>query len=160
MGKITKLIISIVAPLSAGAIGSFFTSPAISNWYAFLNKPSFSPSDWLFAPIWTILYILMGIALYLVWTKEAIRKKAIGWFIIQLVLNVFWSIIFFGLKSPGWAFIEIIVLWLGILITMLKFFKISKPAGWLFLPYILWVSFALVLNFTVFILNYSCGCGN
>lgn len=161
-----KLVISITVCLSAGFIGSIATTPAIPGWYATLQKPSFSPPNFLFAPVWTTLYILMGISLALVWPsfvppeaelrkgkkiKEA--KVAITFFVIQLVLNSLWSVLFFGWKSPGWALIEIVVLWLMILLTMIKFFQISKIAGWLLVPYLIWVSFAAILNLAIFRLN-------
>jgi len=132
-------------------VGSIFTTPAIPGWYATLQKPSFSPPNFLFAPVWTTLYILMGISLALILNKK--NKTAIIFFVVQLVLNSLWSILFFGLKSPKLAFVEIIFLWLAILITILKFFKISKLAGWLFVPYLLWVSFASFLNLTIVKLN-------
>ena len=154
--KILKLVVSILVCQGAGAVGSLFTSPAISGWYATLQKPSFNPPNWVFAPVWTTLFLLMGIALYLVWISGAESKKkrtAILIFAVQLILNIFWSVLFFGLQSPLYAFIEIIILWLAILITIISFYKISKPAAYLLLPYILWVSFAAVLNFSILILN-------
>ncbi len=153
MNKTLRLTLSIVICLAAGAIGSFFTTPAINSWYVFLIKPSFSPPNWLFAPVWTTLYILMGIALFLVWQKAKENKKAIIFFSAQLILNSLWSILFFGLKSPGLALGEIVVLWLLILLTILQFKKISKSAAWLLLPYLLWVSFATFLNLAIFRLN-------
>lgn len=152
---IFPLLISILIALSAGFIGSFFTTPSIASWYAFINKPSFSPPNWLFAPVWTLLYILMAIAAFLIWQKRdnLQTKPALMFYGIQLVLNTLWSIIFFGMKNPGLAFLEIIFLWLFILITLIKFYKINKTAGLLFIPYILWVSFALILNFAVWMIN-------
>ena len=129
---------------------------AVKRWYALANKPSFNPPNWIFAPVWTLLYLLMGIALYLVWKSEAaqgLKQMAIGLFAIQLVLNFFWSIIFFYAHQPGWAFVEIIVLWTMILLTILWFGKISPTAAWLLVPYISWVSFASVLNFSIWKLN-------
>jgi len=151
-----KLVIAIVISELAGIVGSVFTVSAIPTWYATLQKPSFSPPNWIFGPAWTTLYFLMGIAAFLVWKKGLERKDvkiALGVFGGQLVLNALWSIIFFGLHNPFWAFIEIIVLWLAILATMFAFYKISRPAAYLLLPYILWVSFAAVLNFSIMILN-------
>jgi translocator protein len=174
-----KLIISILICEFAGIIGSIFTTPAIKSWYYFLDKPSFSPPSWLFAPVWTILFLLMGIALYLAWSKDFkanIYEKGIGkkvwnkiseklwsgsWheenaaiiFIIQLVLNIFWSIIFFALKSPGFAFVEILMLWFAILYTIVNFYRISKASAYLLIPYLLWVSFAAFLNFSVWLIN-------
>ena len=154
--KYWKLVISILIPLIASAIGSFFTSTSVSTWYIGLNKPVFNPPNWIFGPVWTTLYILMGISLYLVWNKGIKTKKAkaaVTIFSIQLALNILWSVIFFGLKSPLFAFIEIIFLWSAILMTIIYFYRISKPASYLLIPYILWVSFAAVLNFYLFILN-------
>lgn len=152
--KILKLIASIAVSFLAGAIGSIFTFKAIPTWYATLEKPSFNPPNWLFGPAWTILYLLMGIALYLVWQRQQEHKKlAYILFFIQLVLNALWSIIFFGAHNLGLALVEIIFLWLAILWTIIAFSKISKTAGYLLVPYLVWVSFAAILNFFVFRLN-------
>lgn len=151
-----KLTIAIVISELAGGIGSFFTISAIPNWYATLVKPTLNPPSWIFGPVWTTLYFLMGIAAFLVWNKGWDRKdvhKALGVFLFQLVLNAMWSIIFFGLHSPFWAFVDIVAMWLAIIWTMTLFYKISKPAMWLLLPYILWVSFATYLNYSILILN-------
>jgi tryptophan-rich sensory protein len=163
----------------AGAIGSLFTIPAIKNWFQFLTKPSFAPPDWLFSPVWIILYLLMGISLYIVWlkkfnvriSKEAKQKKIwnpisakllvgswreeniIAIFALQLILNILWSVIFFGLKSPGAAFFEIIMLWFAILYTIINFYRVSKIAGLLQIPYLIWVSFAAFLNYSIWMLN-------
>ncbi|MBN2093892.1 MAG: tryptophan-rich sensory protein [Candidatus Zambryskibacteria bacterium] len=169
MGNFWKLIISIAVAQAAGIIGSFFTTPAIPNWYANLARPEFTPPSWVFAPVWTALFLFMGIALFLVWKKypDSITEKigsffnhskrkikiAIIIFAVQLILNILWSIIFFGLQSPGWAFIEIIFLWLTIIITIFTFAKISKTAAWLLVPYLLWVSFAAFLNYSIYALN-------
>lgn len=158
MNKINyiKLIASIIICNAAGFIGSFFTFSAIPNWYQTLIKPEFNPPNWIFGPVWTTLYILMGISLYLVWNrgiKTKHEKTAIGIFSIQLVLNAIWSILFFGLKSPLYAFIEIIFLWIFIVLSIIYFYKISKPASYLLIPYICWVSFASVLNYFILILN-------
>jgi len=151
-----KLVIAIVVSELAGIIGSIFTVSAIPNWYAGIVKPALNPPSWVFGPAWTTLYALMGIAAFLIWKsgweKKEI-KKALGVFGIQLFLNAFWSIIFFGLQNPFWAFVEIIVLWLAILWTVLAFYKISRPAAYLLLPYILWVSFAAYLNYSIWMLN-------
>ncbi|HLD58372.1 MAG TPA: TspO/MBR family protein [archaeon] len=151
-----KLIVSILLCEAAGIIGSVFTIPAISGWYAGLQKPFFVPPNWVFAPAWTILFLLMGLSLYLVWEKGFKEKKAkiaIVFFIIQLALNVLWSALFFGLKSPFLAFVGIIFLWVYIAITIFEFRRISKKAALLLLPYIAWVSFAALLNYFVWILN-------
>lgn len=154
--NIPLLLYSLIICQLAGIIGSFFTSSSIPTWYAALEKPSFNPPNWVFAPVWTTLFVLMGISLYLIWNKGLKAKEvktALTFFGIQLALNVLWSIIFFGLKSPLYAFVEIIILWIAILLTILKFYKISKVAAYLLIPYILWVSFAAVLNFLIFTLN-------
>jgi len=156
LNNFLKLVIAIVASQLAGLIGSVFTISAIPTWYAAIQKPSFSPPNWIFGPAWTTLYLLMGVAAFLVWRHGFERKEvktALTIFGGQLVLNTLWSIIFFGLHNPLWAFIEIIVLWLAILGTIIVFYKISRPAAYLLLPYILWVSFASVLNFSILILN-------
>jgi len=148
--------VSILIAQLAGAIGSVFTANSIQDWYAFLEKPVFSPPNWLFAPAWITLYILMGIAAFLVWKKKddlSFRNCALKLYGINLILNVLWSIIFFGLKNPGLAFAEIIVLWILILVITIKFFRISRIAGFLFVPYLFWVSFASVLNYFVWQLN-------
>ena len=154
--KIFKLIISILVCQGAGAIGSLFTSPAISTWYSTIQKPSFNPPNWIFAPVWILLFLLMGISLYLIWSKGFYNKEtkiAIFIFFVQLILNILWSIIFFALQSPLYAFIEIIILWFMILLTIITFYRVSKITVYLLLPYIIWVSFALVLNFSILIIN-------
>ncbi len=151
-----KLIITIVISLLAGIIGSIFTTPSIDGWYSAIVKPALNPPSWVFGPVWTTLFILMGIAAYLIWKRGLDRRDvriALVIFVVQLVLNTLWSIIFFGLNNPGGAFIEIIFLWLAILVTIIVFAKISKPAAWLLAPYILWVSFAMYLNYAIWTLN-------
>ncbi|MDD5626665.1 MAG: tryptophan-rich sensory protein [Patescibacteria group bacterium] len=153
--KIVQLIVSVVVCQGVGVLGSLFTMPAIPGWYASLVKPSFSPPNWVFAPAWTTLFLLMGIALYLVWQKGGgrERERALSIFFGQLMLNVLWSSLFFGLHSPQIAFLEILILWLSILATVIVFYRISRVAGLLLLPYILWVSFAAILNFSIWRLN-------
>lgn len=151
-----KLIIAIVVSELAGIVGSVFTAPSIAGWYADIIKPVLNPPAWVFGPVWTTLFALMGIAAFLIWKKGLERRDArtaLGIFVGQLVLNTLWSIIFFGLHSPGGALIEIAFLWLSILITIVVFARISKPAAWLLVPYILWVSFAAYLNLSIWILN-------
>ena len=151
-----RLVVALVLPQLVGLLGSVFTVSAIETWYATLVKPSFNPAGWIFGPVWTALYILMGLALYLVWncqTKSRARKIGLIFFSGQLALNVLWSVIFFGWHNPAWAFLEIIVLWLAILMTMVYFWQVKKSAVYLLLPYILWVSFAAVLNFYLWQLN-------
>ena len=148
---IIKLVASVGICLAAGAIGSIFTSKSVSTWYSTINKPSFNPPNWLFGPVWTTLFILMGVALYLVWTIG--DKQAIIFFAVQLLLNILWSVLFFGLKAPFFAFIEIIILWAAILMTIFVFYKVSPKAAYLLVPYILWVTFAAILNFSIWRLN-------
>lgn len=151
-----KLFISILIPLLVGGISGFFTASGVDGWYAAANKPWFNPPNWIFAPVWTSLYILMGIAFYLVWKSDVaypVKQTAIVLFTVQLTLNFFWSLIFFKLQQPGWAFAEVLALWLTILLTIFAFGKISSAAAWLMVPYISWVSFASVLNYAIWKLN-------
>lgn len=160
MKKPIKLAISILIPLLAGFTGSFFTTPSIATWYASIQKPSFNPPNWIFGPVWTTLFILMGIALYLIWTNGSrkgasikARKAAYQIFAVQIILNILWSFLFFYFHCPTCAFIEIILLWLAILANIIFFWKISRTAAYLLIPYLLWVSFASVLNFMIMVLN-------
>ena len=152
-----KLAISIAICQLAGIIGSVFTANSVGTWYKTLIKPIFNPPSWIFGPVWIILFVLMGISLYLVWNAKTKDKKtkrtAIAVFGIQLFLNILWSLFFFGLQQPYYAFVEIIFLWVGILASMILFYRISKTAAYLLIPYILWVSFAIVLNYYLWILN-------
>lgn len=151
-----KLVSAIVISEFAGALGSIFTAPSITGWYAALTKPEFSPPNWVFGPVWITLYALMGSAAFLIWKKGLGRqdvKIALCIFLGQLVLNTFWSFIFFSLRSPVGAFVEIIFLWLAILATIFAFAKISKLAAWLLLPYIVWVTFAAYLNYSIWVIN-------
>jgi len=129
-----------------------FTVTGPGSWYANLIKPSFNPPGWLFGPVWTLLYIMMGIAFYLVLKKKN-NRTAIALFIAQLILNTLWTIIFFGMRNPLFAFIEIILLWITILFTIREFYDKSKTAAYLMVPYILWVSFASILTLTIHLLN-------
>jgi len=151
-----KLVIAIAISELAGIIGSVFTAPSITGWYAGIIKPALNPPSWVFGPVWTTLFVLMGISAFLIWKKGLDRKDvkiALGIFLGQLVLNTLWSIIFFGLHSPGGALVEIVFLWFAILATIITFFKISQPAAWLLVPYIFWVSFAMYLNYAIWSLN-------
>ncbi|HOI58826.1 MULTISPECIES: TspO/MBR family protein [unclassified Methanoculleus] len=142
--------------LLAAAVGSLFTMPAIPTWYAGLVKPALNPPAWVFGPVWTVLYILMGVALYLVWIRGWDRKDvkvAMAIFGVQLVLNVLWSYLFFGLQAPFFALIEIVLLWLAILMTIGAFYRVSVPAAVLLVPYLLWVTFATYLTYGVYVLN-------
>jgi len=150
------LLFTIIISQLAGIIGSFFTASAIPFWYATLNKPPFNPPNWLFGPVWITLYTLMGISLYLIWIKGIEKpniKYAVKSFIIHLAINSIWSIIFFGLKQLLLAFIIIIILWVLILYLIKLFAKIDKVSAYLLVPYILWVSFASLLNFAIWMLN-------
>ena len=179
MKNIFKLIISLVICEGAGLIGSVFTAPAIGGWYAALNKPAWTPPGAVIGIVWTTLFLLMGISLYLVWSKnwkivppapsEARKlwnrfseklwfgswreENAVAVFVIQLVLNILWSALFFALKSPGLAFFELIMLWVAIEYTIMNFYRISKTAAYLLIPYILWVTFAGYLNYVIWQMN-------
>lgn len=159
INNVFRLIIAIVVCEVVGIGGAFFTSPAVSStWYASLEKPFLQPPSWIFSPVWIMLYALMGISLFLVWKSDPSvapkeRRRGGILFFSQLFLNAIWSIIFFGLQSPGWAFVNITLLWLAIVWTIAVFYKISKPAAFLLLPYILWVSFAGYLNYSIWTLN-------
>lgn len=153
---IVEAVLSIVVCEGAGLIGSLATFPSIPTWYASLEKPAFNPPNWLFGPVWATLYALMGIAAFLVW-RQGIRKRevkiALGIFLVQLVLNSLWSIVFFGLNSLLGGLVVILPLWVAILLSIVTFYRISKTAGVLLIPYILWVSFATILNFSLWQLN-------
>lgn len=151
-----KLVIALALPQLAGLIGTIFTTPAIPTWYAELVRPALNPPSWVFAPVWTLLFLMMGVAFYMVWKEGVDRKEvrvAMWVFGGQLMLNTLWSIIFFGLQNPGLALIEIVILWGAILATILFFAKVSKRAAWLLVPYLAWVSFATYLTFGYWILN-------
>ncbi len=154
--QVLMLAISILICLLPGLIGSRITSKAIPEWYAYLKKPSFTPPNWVFGPAWTTLYVLMGIALFLVWRKGISTpgvKVALIVFAIQLVINAIWTPVFFGLRSPGGGLIVIVALWITILFAIIRFIPISKTAGFLLFPYIAWVSFATALNLSIYRLN-------
>ncbi|MFA6394226.1 MAG: TspO/MBR family protein [Patescibacteria group bacterium] len=174
-----KLAISVIIAETAGILGSIFTVPAIPGWYATLPKPAFNPPAWVFGPVWIALFFLIGVSLYLVWKngwkiKNPILTKGkkawnpwserlwtgdwqkfnlISIFVLQYVLNIFWSYLFFGLRLPGLAFFELLALWFSILYLIINFYRVSKPAAWFLLPYILWVSFAGYLNFSIWQLS-------
>jgi tryptophan-rich sensory protein len=150
------LLTSILLCQITGALGALFSMPAIPTWYATLMKPPFVPPNWTFSVVWTLLYLLMGIALYLVWEKgleKADVRKAMGLFGIQLFLNFMWSVLFFGLHSPLYGLGGIVALWVVILVNIRLFYRISRTAGMLLVPYVLWVSFAAVLNYSIWVLN-------
>lgn len=151
-----RLFSSILICEAAGSIGALFTAPAITGWYKEIIKPSFNPPAWVFGPVWTTLFAMMGIAIFLVYEKGFTRKDvktAIALFVGQFALNVLWSLFFFGLHNPTLAFVDIVFLWLAILATIISFSKISPPASKLLIPYLLWVTFAALLNLSIVILN-------
>jgi benzodiazapine receptor len=150
-----KLLLCIIIPLAIGAFSGIATTSGIDTWYVNIEKPSFNPPNYLFGPVWTTLYILMGISFYMILQaqKNELRKKAIAVFCIQLFLNFWWSFIFFKYQLLGLAFIEIILIWLSIAAMIIIFFEINKTAALLQIPYLLWVSFASVLNGTIWLLN-------
>lgn len=152
--NLPKLVASLLVCHLAGIVGSVFTVPAVTSWYPTLVKPSFSPPNYLFGPVWLTLYTLMGISLYLIWQKKTKKvKEALILFSLHLFLNALWSIIFFGLKSLAFAFGEIVILWFFILAVIYKFWKIEPKAGILLIPYFLWVSFASILSYSIWVLN-------
>ncbi len=155
MNNLTKLIISIVLPLLIGGIGGYFSAEAIPTWYRTLHQPSFNPPNWVFAPVWTTLYILMGISLYLMWKMPESHERniAIIAFSIHLVFNLAWSFCFFYLKNIGLALAVIVALWLSIVVFLFLFSKLKPLAAYINIPYLCWVSFATVLNFAYYKLN-------
>lgn len=148
-----KLILSIIFAQSAGLIGTFFTINSIPNWYALLNKPTFSPPNWIFGPVWTVLYTLIGISLYRIWIKN--KKNSLKLFTFHLLLNAIWSPIFFGLKNLGLAFVIIIIMDITLIVIIRRFIKLDKLAAYLLVPYLLWISFASLLNLSFWKLNPS-----
>lgn len=149
-----KLILSLLLPQLAGAVGALFTIQAIPIWYKFLNKPSFSPPNWLFGPAWLILYLLMGIALYLNWIKKTKQAKFnVRLFFIHLFFNLIWTPIFFGARNLFLALIVIIIIWVLIVMMIFKFWKVNKLSSFLLIPYLLWVTFATILNLSILLLN-------
>ncbi len=179
MKQIIILIFFVLLCLSAGVVGGLFTADAISTWYPTLVKPSLNPPNWIFGPVWTTLYVLMGISLFLVWrngwkvaspilisrknawnkwserlwTGDLQKQNVIAIFALQLILNALWSFLFFGLQNPGLAFFEILMLWFAILYTIINFYRFSRPAAWLLIPYLFWVTFAAYLNYSIWTLN-------
>ena len=149
--QIVGLIVALLVCYAAAGIGSIFTAAAIPSWYNTLPLPPWTPPRWLFGPVWTLLYTLMAFAAWLVWRKRGFRGAALplALFGIQLVLNVLWSVIFFGLRLPALAFAEIVLLWLAILATLIAFWRVTPVAGWLLVPYLLWVSYAAALNLAI-----------
>ncbi|PLX17005.1 MAG: TspO protein [Candidatus Muiribacterium halophilum] len=150
-----RLILSIIICNLAGIFGAVFTKKSVSTWYTTLEKPSFNPPGWVFGPVWTVIYIMMGISLFYIWDSKdnKLKKKTLILFYIQLLLNGLWSFLFFGLRSPFYAFIDIILLLIFIFLTIAYSFKISRKISYLLLPYLLWVCFATLLNYKILVLN-------
>ena len=156
MNNTVKLVIALALPLLVGFTSGMFTMEGVKTWYLTINRPTWNPPNWVFAPVWTTLYILMGIALFLVWKSDSsaeLKKIAIALFVVQLFLNFCWSLIFFKWQQPGWAVVELAALWITILLTIFAFAQVNKIAAWLLVPYISWVSFAGILNYTIWRLN-------
>jgi benzodiazapine receptor len=155
-GAILRLIASFGFVFLAAAVGGSATSRSVSGWYEKLAKPGFNPPDWLFGPAWTVLYLLMALAAFLVWNRGFSApgvRLALALFLVQLVLNALWSVFFFGMRSPRLGLADIIPLWLAILATTVLFFRVSRAAGWLLVPYLAWVGFAAALNIAILRLN-------
>ncbi|WP_127129373.1 TspO/MBR family protein [Pseudoflavitalea rhizosphaerae] len=155
MRPILKLIIAIAIPVATGLIASWFTAQSVDTWFRTLNRPSFAPPNWLFGPVWTVLYVLMGISLYIIWKQPpgVQKEKALFIFGLQLALNFLWSFLFFYLKNPAAALIDIILLWILIIVMLTRFYRLKPIAAWLNIPYLLWVSFATALNYAFWQLN-------
>ena len=153
--NIIKLIVSIALPLLVGGVAGVFTAEAIPEWYASLNQPSFNPPNWVFGPVWTTLYIIMGVSFFMVWRieKSEVRNRAFAAFFIQLFLNFLWSFFFFYLKNIGLALSEIILLWVSIAVMIYTFYRVKPVLAYTNIPYLLWVSFATALNAAYFSLN-------
>lgn len=153
-----RLLAFLLVPLLVGAGSGFVTAGAVREWYPSLVRPSFAPPSWVFGPVWTALYLMMGLAAWLVWRKagsDPAGRVALGLFALQLVLNGLWSLLFFGLRAPGLALVEIVVLWVAIAATLRGFWRIDAAAGWLLVPYLAWVTFATALNAGFWWLNRS-----
>jgi len=155
MNKKITLLICVAIPLLTGGLSGWLSADGISGWFQTLNKPSFNPPSWLFGPVWSILYIVMGISLFMIWQNPVSihRRRAIRIFIVQLILNFFWSIIFFRWHLTGIAAVEILILWLTIILMIRAFIKISPVAGYMQIPYLIWVSFASLLSLSFWYLN-------
>ena len=149
------LAVSVGICLGAAGIGSILTTPSIATWYATLRKPPWTPPNWLFGPVWTALYLGMAVAVWLVWRQAGFSpaRLALTLFALQLVLNVAWSGIFFRMRLPGAAFLEVVLLWLFILLTAIAFWPVSRTASWLLVPYLTWVTYAAALNAAIWRMN-------
>lgn len=154
MPKFLKILISLALPQLAGGLGAFFTISSVQSWYLTINRPSWNPPSWLFGPVWTLLYVLMGIACFLIWKSDSpVKKQLLTLYFAQLVLNALWSPAFFGMQSPMMGLFVIVPLWGAILICIIQFRKVSQLASGLMVPYLLWVSFATALNAAIWWLN-------
>ena len=155
LSKLVTLIICIALPLIIGSLSGIANIGGLNDWYIELKKPSFNPPGYLFGPVWTILYLLMGISLYLVWISPAgkIRQESLVIFGIQMMLNFAWSFIFFYFRQPGWALVDIVALWISIIIMIFFFYRVNRVAAMIQIPYLLWVSFATLLNASIWVLN-------
>ena len=156
MNNLVRLGIAVTIPLVVGGLSGFATAQGVRDWFPTLIKPSFNPPSWVFGPVWTLLYVMMGIAAFMVWQKgweNGAVKIALGFFAFQLILNGLWSVLFFGMRMPALAFADIILLWASIGATVVFFWRVSPAAGMLLLPYEAWVTFAAVLNGSIWILN-------
>lgn len=155
MIEFTKLIVSILICELVGIIGSFFTVRGVDGWYRKIKRPSFNPPSWIFGPVWTLLYLMMGVSIYFIWISAGSFNitLAIVIFLVQLFLNLIWSLLFFKMHSPKWAFVDIVLMFIAILATIIVFYPISRVAAYLLIPYILWVGFASFLNFSIWKLN-------
>jgi len=154
--KVLRFIISIIICQSAGIFGSLFTFEAVPDWYITLEKPFFAPPNWIFGPVWIILYFLMGVSLYIVWKDELKSKTRNVFFVvfgIQLILNALWSLLFFGLKSPLLGLIDILILDVMLVVTIFYAKRVSKYAAMLLIPYMVWIIIASVLNYAIMVLN-------
>jgi translocator protein len=149
------LIVLVVICFSLASVGGLFTTPSIPNWYASLLKPAWTPPNWIFGPVWSVLYLSMAVAAWLVWRQEGLKRGVLpmSLFGIQLFMNTLWSWLFFGLHSPGAALVDIVLLWMAIVATTWAFWHRSKVAGVLFIPYLFWVSFAIALNLAIWRMN-------
>ena len=154
MKKFIIFLVSILTPLFVWFVSSIVTSESVQTWYPLLNKPFFNPPNWIFAPVWTILYFFIWYSFYKIWTsnKSSIKNESLIYY-VHLLVNWLWSFIFFWLKNPWYALVDIIILWILIIIMIKMFYKTSKISSYLLCPYLAWVSFALILNMSIFLLN-------
>jgi tryptophan-rich sensory protein len=153
---ILQLIFSLALPLLVGGAGGWATAQTVQDWYPSLLKPAFNPPSWVFGPVWTLLYLMMGLAFFLVWRRVRVSPtapRAMVFFGVQLFLNLLWSFLFFWARSPGWAFLEILILLVVLSLTTRLFFREHRLSGWLMTPYLAWVTFAMILNGSIWFLN-------